>query len=68
VAEIAARPRPALESTSRIEERALAIVREFKERTGLRMNNAELARALGVRKQAVVEIRESIRTREELAA
>ena len=50
VAEIATRPRPALETAEQRQARALAAVTEFKQRTGQRMNNTELARALGMRK------------------
>jgi hypothetical protein len=68
--EIAARPQP-LESTDTREERALAILAEFRRRTGVRMTNQELARALGVRKTAVVGengIRNAIKDREEAEA
>jgi hypothetical protein len=67
-AELAARPNPALESTAQREQRALALLGEFRTRTGLRMNNGELARALGVRKAVIGSIRAAIRDREEAVA
>jgi hypothetical protein len=71
VEEIAARPRPTLESTAQQQRRALEVLAEFRRRTGCRMSNQELARALGVRKAAVVGengIRRAIQDREEAAA
>jgi len=67
VAEIAARPRPALDTAEHRQALALAIVREFKQRTGERMNNAEFARALGMRKADVVPIRAALQADENAA-
>ncbi|MGH3188199.1 MAG: hypothetical protein ACRDOL_13195 [Streptosporangiaceae bacterium] len=68
VAELAARPGPALESTQQLEQRALEFVREFRRRTGQRMNNGEFARALGMRKADAGALRAAIQEREEDAA
>jgi hypothetical protein len=68
VADLAARPRPALESTQQREQRALDVLAEFRRRTGQRMNNTELARALGMRKADVGGLRTAIQHREKDAA
>lgn len=60
VADIAARPRPAVESTGQREKRALDILAEFRRRTGQRMTNTDFARALGVRKQAAIAVRDAV--------
>lgn len=65
--EMTSRPRPPL-STGGRERRALDIVAEFRARTGLRMNNGELARVLGMRKADVGPVRAAIQDREESAA
>jgi hypothetical protein len=63
VAEIATRPRP-LEDTGAQQQRALAILREFALRTGRRMNNAELGKALGISKSDACSVRQAVAGRE----
>ena len=67
VAEIAARPRPTLDTAEHRQARALAIVTEFRRRTGQRMNNTEFARALGMRKADVVPLRAALQADENAA-
>ncbi len=63
VAEIATRPRP-LEDTGAQQQRALAILAEFALRTGKRMNNAELGKALGISKSDACSVRQAVAGRE----
>lgn len=64
VAEIARRPRPMLEDTRAQQQRALDILAEFAARTGRRMNNAELGKALGISKQDACKVRQAVADRE----
>lgn len=72
IEEMAARPRPSVTSLEHHaedqQERALDLVAEFRKRTGARMTNQELAKALHIAKASVVGengIRRAIKDREE---
>lgn len=52
-------PRP-MEEATQLVARAAALEAEFKEKTGVRMNNGELGRAMHIHKARVKEIRDAI--------
>jgi hypothetical protein len=62
--DLASRERPGLESAEQKERAVLAILAEFRQRTGLRMNNRELGKALRMNKGATGVLREDLRDRE----
>jgi len=64
VADIAARERPVLEDAVAQQRRDLEILREFRVRTGKRMNNAEFGRALGISKAEAGTRRQAVADKE----
>jgi hypothetical protein len=64
-AEMARRHRPTVEGAEQLEHRALALLAEFRRRTGRRMTNRQLGLALGRNKAAIGSLRSGIHDREE---
>jgi hypothetical protein len=64
VADIVARGRPVLEDAVAQQRRDLEILREFRARTGKRMNNAEFGRALGISKAEAGTRRQAVADKE----
>jgi hypothetical protein len=64
LAEIADRPRPVVQDSLAQQQRALDILAEFKRRTGKRMNNGELGKALGISKTDACLVRQAVAGRE----
>jgi hypothetical protein len=62
--DLASRERPGLESAEQKERAVLAILAEFRRRTGLQMNNRELGKALRMSKGATGVLRKDLRDRE----